>query len=70
MSFLEGFWDTESGGFFSSLKGNGSDTKMDLWVTSGCARAALYTGRIDIAIGVARWMKTMMELQPNYPRQL
>lgn len=70
MDFLAGFWDPESGGFFSSPTERSPETKMDLWVTSGCARAALYTGRFDIARGAARWMKKILELQPNYPRQL
>jgi hypothetical protein len=70
MDFMQRFWDPESGGFYSSPSERSADTKMDLWVTSGCARAALYTGRLDVARGAARWMKALMEAQPNYPKQL
>ena len=74
MKFLRKFWDEETGGFFSStnpeISSGKSDTRMDLWVTSGCARAALYMGELDIAIGAANWMENLMKLQPNYPDQL
>ena len=70
MDFMLRFWDPESGGFYSSPSERKADTKMDLWVTSGCARAALYNGRLDVARGAARWMKALMQAQPNYPEQL
>ena len=70
MDFLRRFWDTESGGFYSSVIDSSSTTKQDLWVTSGCGQAALYTGHIDIAIGVGTWMKRLMDLQPDYPEKL
>lgn len=70
MDFMQGFWDPESGGFYSSRTQRDAATKMDLWVTSGCARAALYTGRLDVARGAARWMKSIMAAQPNYPQQM
>jgi hypothetical protein len=70
MDFMMRFWDEESGGFFSSPTERSAETKMDLWVTSGCARAALYTGRLDVARRAAQWMKNLMEVQPNYPEQL
>ena len=70
MDFMERFWDPVSGGFYSSPSERSAETKMDLWVTSGCARAALYTGRLDVARGAARWMKNLMDAQPNYPKQL
>ena len=70
MDFMLRFWDPDSGGFYSSPSERSADTKMDLWVTSGCARAALYTGRLDLARGAARWMKALMDAQPNYPKQL
>jgi hypothetical protein len=70
MDFISGFWDSESGGFYSSATERGTLVMQDLWVTSGGGQAALYTGRMDIAIGVGRWMKRLMSLQPNYPPQL
>ena len=70
MDFMQRFWDPQSGGFYSSPTERSADTKMDLWVSSGCARAALYTSRLDVARGAARWMKALMEAQPNYPKQL
>ena len=70
MDFLMQFWDPESGGFYSSLTERDEETLQDLWVVSGCGQAALYTGRIDVAHGVGRWMKTLLLAQPNYPKQL
>ena len=70
MEFVMGFWDPESGGFYSSLTEREEDTKQDLWVVSGCGLAALYTGRTDVARGVGRWMRRMMQAQPNYPKQM
>ncbi len=67
MDFLMDFYDDESGGFYSSLTERTPTTKQDLWVVSGCGQAALYTGRLDVAQGVGRWMQRMMDEQPNYP---
>ena len=70
MDFIMGFWDSESGGFYSSPTERASDTRQDLWVVSGCGRAALYTGRIEAARGVGRWMKLLMDGQPDYPKRM
>jgi len=74
MNFLRKFWDKDTGGFFSitdpEIPTDKSDVKMDLWVTSGCARTALYMGELNIALGAANWMENLMKLQPNYPDQL
>ncbi|MBM3934967.1 MAG: hypothetical protein FJ319_11830 [SAR202 cluster bacterium] len=70
MDFMLRTWDEESGGFFSSVTERKSTTEMDLWVVSGCGQAALITGHIDVARGVGRWMRTLMEQQPNFPKQL
>jgi hypothetical protein len=71
MDFIMKTWDPSSGGFYSSLgPGGTADTLMDLWVVAGAARAALITNRTDAAIGAGRWMKAMMEQQPNYPKQM
>ena len=70
MDFLMDFWDSESGGFYSSPTQRSAQTKQDLWVVAGCGRAALYTGRMEVARGVGRWMKTLMEAQPSYPQRL
>jgi hypothetical protein len=70
MDFLMDFWDPESGGFYSSPTEREDDTKQDLWVVSGCGQAALYTGMIDVARGVGRWMHVLMRGQPNYPEQM
>jgi hypothetical protein len=71
MDFIMRTWDPESGGFYS-LRGPGgtAETLQDLWVVAGAARAALITGRIEAATGAGRWMRTMMEQQPNYPAQM
>ena len=70
MQFLQPFWDEESGGFYSSATERTAHTRQDLWVVSGGGQAALYTGHVAMARGVGRWMKRLMELQPNYPDQL
>ena len=70
MEFVMRFQDPESGGFYSSPTDRESHTKQDLWVVSGCGQAALYTGRLDVARGVGRWMDRMMQDQPNFPEQL
>ena len=70
MDFIEDFWDPESGGFYSSFDGRGGDTLMDIFVTSGCGRAAVYTARLEVARGVGRFLETIMEAQPNYPKQM
>ena len=70
MDFLMSFWDSESKGFYSSPIGHDPEMQQDLWVVAGCGWCALYTGRIEVARGAGRWMKKLMEAQPNYPRQL
>ena len=70
MDFLTNFWDPESGGFYSSPLDRYENTLQDLWITSGAGQAAIYTGRIEIARGVGRWMETLMRGQPNFPNQL
>lgn len=71
MDFIMRTWDPINGGFYSSYgPGGDADTPMDLWVVSGAARAALITNRTDAARGAGRWMKAMMEQQPNYPAQM
>ena len=39
-------------------------------MVSGCGQAALYTGRLDVARGVGRWMRQLMDDQPAYPERL
>ncbi len=70
MDFLMGFWDSQSGGFYSSATERNADTKQDLMVVSFCGLAAVYTGRLDVARAAGRWATTVMEEQPNYPRQM
>jgi len=70
MDFIARFWDSESGGFYSSPTERGPSVPQDLWVTSGGGQAALYAGRMDIATGVGQWMERLMHLQPNFPEQL
>lgn len=70
MDFLMGFYDDKSGGFYSDRTERSPTTKQDLWVTSGCGQAALYSSRLDVARGVGRWMQRMMDEQPNYPEEM
>jgi hypothetical protein len=70
MDFLMDFHDPESGGFYSSPTERSADTLQDIWVVCGAGRTALTMNRIDVAEGVGRWLKNMMEQQPNFPDQL
>jgi hypothetical protein len=70
MDFITPFWDPETGGFYSSYDERGDDTEMEIYITSGCGRAAVYTNRLDVARGVARFLRTVLDEQPNYPQQL
>ena len=70
MDFITPFWDPESGGFYSSYDQRGEDTEMEIYVTSGCGRAAVYTNRLDVARGVGRFLRTVLDEQPNYPQKL
>ena len=70
MDYVMEFWDPESGGFYSNTKDRDSEGGQEVYVTSICGRAALYTGRIEVARAVGGWLRRLMELQPNYPRQL
>lgn len=70
MDFLLKFWDSESGGFYSSSCDTSDETEQDLWVVSGSGWCAIYTGRIDIATKVGLWMKNLMDSQPNYPEEM
>ena len=70
IDFLMRFWDSGSGGFYSSPTERTPETKQDLWVVAGCGRAAIYVGRLDVARAVGRWMSMLMEAQPNYPAQM
>lgn len=70
MDFIMRSWDSESGGFYSNFSQRSEDGKQDLWITSACGRAALYTGRIEVARAVGMWFERLMELQPNYPAQM
>jgi hypothetical protein len=68
--FMLRFWDSDSGGFYSSPTERSAETRQDLWVVAGCGRAAVYTGRLDVARATGRWMRMIIEAQPNYPAQM
>lgn len=70
MDFLMDFWDSESGGFYSSPTKRDSDTEQDIIYVSFCGLAALYTCRIEIARAVGVWMRTVMKAQPDFPNKL
>ncbi len=70
MDFVVEFWDQQSGGFYCHPTRRDAETKQDLWVVAGCGIAATYTARLEQALGVGRWMKTLMDLQPDYPNYL
>jgi hypothetical protein len=70
MDFIMRFHDPVSGGFYSSSTERGESTLQDLWVVSGCAQAALATGRLDIACSTGHWMKDLLRRQPDFPRRL
>ena len=70
MDFLMSFRDSQSGGFYSSPTEREASTKQDLIYVGFAGLAALYTGRIDIARGVGRWMNTLLNIQPRFPVEL
>ena len=70
MDFLIESWDAESGGFYSHPTRRDAHTKQDLWVVAGAGIAATYTARMEQALGVGRWMRRLMDLQPDYPNYL
>ncbi|MBM3804645.1 MAG: hypothetical protein FJW26_20305 [Acidimicrobiia bacterium] len=70
MDFVLRFFDRDSGGFCPSPDQRTAEALQDLWVVSGGGQAALYTGRMEAALGVGCWMKRLMDLQPNFPKQL
>jgi hypothetical protein len=70
MDFLMDFWDPQSGGFYSSPTQRDADTKQDVIYTGFCGLAALYAGRVEIARAVGRWMRTVLDIQPEFPQKL
>lgn len=70
MDFLMTFWDSDSGGFYSSRTEKNASTKQDLIFVGFAGLAALYTGKTDVARGVGRWMNRLMALQPRFPQGL
>jgi hypothetical protein len=70
MAFVLDFFDSESGGFYSSADQRDADTKQDLMVTSMCGLAALYAGKMDVARAAACWLENLMKMQPDFPTSL
>ena len=70
MRCLSRTWDAESGGFYASLTQRGDDVNQELMGSCMCGLAALVTGRIDMALGVGRWLAALMEAQPEFPHVL
>ncbi len=70
MDFLLEYRDRTSGGFYMHPLRRKSDSVQDLWVVAGCGLCAIYTGRQDVAKGVGRWMRWLMEAQPDFPEAL
>ena len=70
MDFLLGFRDPAGGGFYSHPAARDDTTEQDLWVVSGIGWCAVYTGKLDVARGIGRWMRRLMEDQPDYPSAL
>ena len=70
MDFIKKFWDKESGGFFFYVEKRDQNKYQDLWVVAGNGIAAIYTGELEIAESVGKWMQTLMDLQPEYPKKL
>ena len=68
--FLLGFHDEQTGGFYSDREQRDAETKQDLMVVSMCGLACLYTGQTAIAQTTGAWLKTLMELQPEFPQRL
>lgn len=70
MDFILCFRDPASGGFYSNPTERDTSTKQDLKVVGYCGLAALATGRMDIALDGARWLRMLMQSQPSFPEKL
>ena len=70
MDFLMRLHDPVSGGFYSSAQAQDDQTVQDIMPTCMCGLAALYTGRIEAATSVGRWLKTVRDRQPAFPQKL
>lgn len=70
MEFILSFYDSESGGFYSSQGERGGDTEQDLMVVSMCGLAALQTGHLDVAQNAGGWLRSLLEAQPDFPNRL
>jgi hypothetical protein len=70
MDVIMRFHDPESGGFCSVPAEPFATALQDIWVVSGCAQAALATGRLEVARGAGRWMREVMLRQTQFPGRL
>lgn len=70
IAFVLGFQDEDTGGFYSHLKERNPETKQDMMVVSMCGLACLYTGEIIAARKAGTWLKSIMEVQPDFPNRL
>ncbi len=65
VSYLERWWNPESGGFRARTDGT-----EEIMTTSMAGLACLRFGRLEIARSVAGWLSRMMEQQPDLRRGL
>jgi hypothetical protein len=70
MDFLSDFHDATSGGFYSSPTERDANAKQDLKVVGFCGIAAVATGRMELACGVGRWLRMLVQAQPSFPYKL
>jgi hypothetical protein len=70
MEFLRGLQDPQSGGFVTRIDRRDSDTRQEVMSSAMAGIAALVCGRIDLADGVARFLRTILAAQPDPERVL
>ncbi len=65
MDFLASMQDPESGGLFSRLDSCDAETRQEVMSSAMAGLAALVCGRTDVAGGVARFLRMILDAQPE-----
>jgi len=70
MDFLAGMQDQESGGMYTAVDGRDASTRQEVLSSAMTGLAALVCGRLDVARGVARFLRTILAAQPDLTKML
>ncbi len=65
IDFLAGLQDPDSGGFCTSVDQRGPETRQEVMSTAMAGLAALTCGRVDLARGVAQFLRLILAAQPE-----